>query len=326
VGKPRIQGEDIMEYKSVGIDISKDTLDIYCSFTKRYWSIPNTPQSIEELVRELSQTSPHFIVFEPSGGYERLLMVTLACEGLHFSRVNARQIRDYARACGRLAKTDKLDAQILAQYGLKMHPRLTILSTPIQQTLQTYGLRRRQLVEMLKAEKQHLLHYSQDEIINELKKHMVVLEVSIRQLEKMMTALIQKDPLLTESFKILTSVSGVGSVTALTLLSDLPELGHLNAKQISALVGVAPQNYDSGNMRGQRHIQGGRQTVRNALYMAALSAIRSEPTLKEFYKRLKEQGKPSKVAIVAVMRKLIIWLNAKLADFYGPNKNFSGSS
>lgn len=325
VDKPRIQGEDIMESKSIGIDVSKGTLDIYCSFTKRYWSVPNTPECVGQLVQELSQAIPDFIVFEPSGGYERLLMATLACEGLGFSRVNARQIRDYAKACGRLAKTDKLDAQILAQYGVKMHPRLTILSTPVQQALQTYGLRRRQLVEMLKAEKQHLPQYSQNEITDELKKHMTILESSIDQLEKTMKVLIQEDPLLAESFKILTSVSGVGSITALTLLSDLPELGHLNAKQISALVGVAPQNYDSGNMRGQRHIQGGRQTVRNALYMAALSAIRSEPTLKEFYKRLKDQGKPSKVAIVAVMRKLIIWLNAKLADFYAPNKNLSVS-
>ena len=314
-----------MESKSIGIDVSKGTLDIYCSFTKRYWSVPNTPECVGQLVQELSQAIPDFIVFEPSGGYERLLMATLACEGLGFSRVNARQIRDYAKACGRLAKTDKLDAQILAQYGVKMHPRLTILSTPVQQALQTYGLRRRQLVEMLKAEKQHLPQYSQNEITDELKKHMTILEASIDQLEKTMKVLIQEDPLLAESFKILTSVSGVGSITALTLLSDLPELGHLNAKQISALVGVAPQNYDSGNMRGQRHIQGGRQTVRNALYMAALSAIRSEPTLKEFYKRLKDQGKPSKVAIVAVMRKLIIWLNAKLADFYAPNKKLSVS-
>lgn len=325
VDKPRIQGEDNMEDKSIGIDISKKTLDIYCSATKRYWSIPNTPQQIGELVKELSQTNPDFIVFEPSGGYERLLMTALACEGLKFSRVNARQIRDYAKACGRLAKTDKLDAQILAQYGIKMHPRITILSTPIQQSLQTYGLRRRQLVEMLKAEKQHLPQYNKVEITQELKNHMNGLEASINQLEKTMKELIQQDSMLVESYKILTSVSGVGSVTALTLLSDLPELGHLNAKQISALVGVAPQNHDSGNMRGQRHIQGGRQTVRNALYMAALCAIRSEPTLKEFYKRLKEQGKPSKVAIVAVMRKLIIWLNAKLADFYSPNKNLSAS-
>ena len=312
-----------MEYKSIGIDISKGTLDIYCAHTKRYWSIPNTSKHIAQLVQEFSQISPDFIVFEPSGGYERLLMGTLACEGLRFSRVNARQVRDYAKACGRLAKTDKLDAQILAQYGLKMQPRPTTLSTPIQQALQTYGLRRRQLVEMLKAEKQHLPQYNQNEITDELKKHMVVLETSIDQLEKTMKVLIQEDPFLAESFKILTSVSGVGSITALTLISDLPELGHLSAKQIAALVGVAPQNYDSGNMRGQRHIQGGRQTVRNVLYMAALSAIRSEPTLKEFYQRLKANGKPSKVAIVAVMRKLIIWLNAKLADFYALKNNLS---
>ena len=312
-----------MEYKSIGIDISKGTLDIYCAHTKRYWSIPNTSKHIAQLVQEFSQISPDFIVFEPSGGYERLLMATLACEGLRFSRVNARQVRDYAKACGRLAKTDKLDAQILAQYGLKMQPRPTTLSTPIQQALQTYGLRRRQLVEMLKAEKQHLPQYNQNEITDELKKHMVVLETSIDQLEKTMKVLIQEDPFLAESFKILTSVSGVGSITALTLISDLPELGHLSAKQIAALVGVAPQNYDSGNMRGQRHIQGGRQTVRNVLYMAALSAIRSEPTLKEFYQRLKANGKPSKVAIVAVMRKLIIWLNAKLADFYALKNNIS---
>jgi transposase len=310
-----------MESKSIGIDISKDTLDIYCSHTKRHWSILNTPQDIKSFVEELLLINPDFIVFEPSGGYERLLMLTLACEGLAFSRVNARQVRDYAKACGRLAKTDKLDAQILSQYALKMQPRTTILSSPTQQTLQTYGLRRRQLVEMLKAEKQHLPQYSHQEIIEELKKHLEALQLSIAHIEQVMKELVQQDSTLLESFKILTSVSGVGSITALTLLSDLPELGRLNAKQISALVGVAPQNYDSGMMRGQRHIQGGRQIVRNVLYMAALSAIRSEPLLNAFYNKLKEQGKPSKVAIVAVMRKLLIWLNAKMTDFYASQKN-----
>lgn len=314
-----------MEYKAIGIDISKDKLDIYCSQTKRYWNVSNSAEHIGTLTKELSDLKPDFIVFEPSGGYERLLVTMLACQGLEFSRVNARQIRDYAKACGRLAKTDKLDAQILAQYGLKMNPRKTILPTPVQQTLQIYGLRRRQLVDMLKAEKQHLAQYSHQGIIKDLKKHLESLEQSIDQLEKTMEALVQQDPTLVGSFKILTSVTGIGSVTALTFLSDLPELGHLNAKQIAALVGVAPQNYDSGNMRGQRHIQGGRQPSRNALYMATLSAIRYEPTLKAFYKKLRDQGKPAKVAIVAVMRKLIIWLNAKLADFYSPEKKSSAN-
>ena len=140
-----------------------------------------------------------------------------------------------------------------------------------------------------------------------------------------MKEIVEKDPLLLESFGVITSVVGVGSITALTLLSDLPELGHLNAKQIAALAGVAPHNHDSGNMRGQRHIQGGRKTVRNALYMAALCGIRNQPELKEFYLKLKEKGKPSKVAIVAVMRKLIIWLNAKLADFYRGKENVLNS-
>jgi transposase len=312
-----------MEQTSIGIDISKSTLDIYCSLAKRHWSVPNTSESIASLVKELSQINPDFIIFEPSGGYERSLMVGLAYEGLSFSRVNARQIRDYAKACGRLAKTDKLDAQILAQYGLKMQPRQTMLSTPVQQALQTHGLRRRQLVEMLKVEKQHLAQYDQIEILEELKNHMLILEASIKHIEKAMLTMVKRDSLLVEIHKILTSVSGVGDVTAMTLMSELPELGKLNAPQISALVGVAPHNYDSGNMRGQRHIQGGRKPVRNALYMAALTAIRKDSTLKELYKRLKEKGKPSKVAIVAVMHKLIIWLNAKLKDFYAHNKNFA---
>lgn len=320
VEKPRIQGEDIMECTAIGIDISKDKLDVYNSQTQRYHSVPNNPEHVGLLVKELSGINPDFIVFEPTGGYERLLITMLACQGLRFSRVNAKQVRDYARACGRLAKTDKLDAQILAQYGLTMHPRHTILPTATQQTLQVYGLRRRQLVDMLKVEKQHLAQYSHQGIMEDLKKHLESLQESIDQLEKTMEAVVQQDSILLGSFKVMTSVTGIGCVTALTFLSDLPELGHLNAKQIAALVGVAPQNYDSGNMRGQRHIQGGRQSVRNALYMAALSAIRHEPTLKAFYKRLKDQGKPSKVAIVAVMRKLIIWLNAKMADFYGSEK------
>jgi transposase len=310
-----------MEAKSIGIDISKKTLDLYRSDTQHFWSVPNTTEGITRLVTELSQIAPDFIVFEPSGGYERLLITLLASEQLSFSMVNARQIRDYAKACGRLAKTDKLDAQILAHYGLKMHPRSTILSTPIQQALQAYGLRRRQLVEVLKMEKQRLPQYHQEEIAQEIKQHICHLKASIDQLEETMKALVEKDPLLVESFDIITSVPGVGVVTALTLLSDLPELGRLNAKQVAALAGVAPHNYDSGNMRGQRHIQGGRKTVRNALYMAALCGIRNQPELKEFYQRLKAKGKPSKVAIVAVMRKLVIWLNAKLADFYRVKNN-----
>jgi transposase len=305
-----------MESIAIGIDVSKNVLDVFCSATKRHWSISNDLTDASKLAREIVSLGAQWVVFEPSGGYERNLMTALVAEGVEFSRVNARQIRDYARACGRLAKTDKLDAQLLADYGLRMQPRLTKVATAALQTLQAYGLRRRQLVEMLKSEKQRSIQYADKNLTKQIMKHMSLLEQSIKDIECTMFTFIKEDSLLDGAFQCLSAVKGVGPVTALTLLTELPELGHINAQQVAALVGVAPQNHDSGNMRGQRHIQGGRKTVRNALYMASLSSIRHDPEMNAFYKKLREKGKPAKVAIVACMRKLAIWLNAKLKDFY----------
>jgi transposase len=316
VGKPRIQGEDIIEPIAIGIDVSKNILDIFCSATKRHWSISNDLVDASKLARDIMNLGAQWVVFEPSGGYERNLMSALIAEGVQFSRVNARQIRDYARACGRLAKTDKLDAQLLADYGLRMHPRITKVTTQAQQTLQDYGLRRRQLVEMLKYEKQRSIQYADKNLTKQVIKHISLLEKSIKEIEHKMFTFIKADSLLKDVFQCLSAVKGVGPVTTLTLISDLPELGYINAQQIAALVGVAPQNHDSGNMRGQRHIQGGRKAVRNVLYMASLASIRHDPDMNAFYKKLREKGKPPKVAIVACMRKLTIWLNAKLKDFY----------
>jgi len=306
-----------MESIAIGIDISKNTLDIFCSATKRHWSLTNDLTNASILAHDIMGLGAQWVIFEPSGGYERNLISALITEGISFSRVNARQIRDYARACGRLAKTDKLDAQLLADYGLRMQPRITKVATQAQQTLQAYGLRRRQLVEMLKCEKQRSAQYTDKNLTEQVIKHITLLEESIEEIENKMLTFIKDDALLEGVFQCLSTVKGVGPITALTLISELPELGYVNAQQIAALVGVAPQNYDSGNMRGQRHIQGGRKTVRNVLYMASLTSIRCDPDMNAFYKRLRqEKGKLPKVAIVACMRKLAIWLNAKLKDFY----------
>ena len=305
-----------MEQISIGIDVSKDTLDVFCSTTKRYWSVPNNPQDRLKLAKELTDLKANWIVFEPSGGYERPLMSALEAAKIDFSRVNARQIRDFARAGGRLAKTDKLDAKVLADYGLRMNPSVTKIASAAQQTLQAYGLRRRQLVEMLKMETQRSQQYTAPLLRKEILRHMEQLEASIEEIEKQMMVVIKDDSLLSEIFQILLSVKGVGPVTALTFIAEVPELGHIQSKQIAALIGLAPQNYDSGNMRGQRHIQGGRKTVRNVLYMASMSSMKHDPDMKAFYDKLRANGKPFKVAIVACMRKLAIWLNAKVRDLY----------
>ena len=309
-----------MESVSIGIDISKKKLDIYCSKEQRYWSVDNSPEGRRSLAQAVIGLGAQHIIFEPSGGYEKALKESLSQHHLAFSCVNARQIRDFAKASGRLAKTDKLDAKVLADYGLRMKPRITRISSDTEQALRDYSLRRSQLVEFLKCEKARLAQYERQEIMQQISSHIKALQETITELEETMLTLVKGDERLTKVFDCLTAVQGVGKITAITLMSDLPELGYLDAKKIAALVGVAPQNYDSGNMRGQRHIQGGRKGVRTALYMAALSAIRHNPGLRDFYKKLREKGKPAKVAIVAAMRKLIIWLNAKVAELYKNEK------
>lgn len=307
-----------MEQTIIGIDISKGTLDVFCNITKKYWQVQNTDKRAQSLASSLKIMNPVNVVFEASGGYEKALMTALTKHGVPFSLVNPRKVRDFARATGRLAKTDKIDAEVLAEYGALLKPRNTVLASEVQQSLRNYGIRRRQLIELRTAEKQHLDKCKIDMIVEDIRANIKAIDERIDAIEEKINACIHQDAIMQKAYEILQSFHGVGKVTASVLLASLPELGHMEPASICSLVGVAPRNHDSGTMRGKRRISGGRKLVRNTLYMAALTAIRLDSTLRAFYDKLKAAGKPGKVAIVAVMRKLLIWMNARLADFYYP--------
>jgi len=307
-----------MEQTIIGIDISKDILDVFCNITRKYWQVQNNDKGALSLASSLKILNPANVVFEASGGYEKALMAALTEHGVPFSRVNPRKVRDFARATGCLAKTDKIDARVLSEFGTLLKPKGTTLCSGTQQSLRDLGNRRRQLIDLRTAEKQHLDKCDIQWIIDDIKANIDTISTRIDAIEKKINACINKDAVAKEAYNILQSFSGIGKVTASLLLTELPELGHMKTTSICALVGLAPHNQDSGTMRGKRRISGGRKLIRNALYMAALTAIRLDDTIKAFYGKLKAAGKPGKVAVVAVMRKLLIWMNAKLADFYYP--------
>lgn len=302
--------------KSIGIDISKNHLDVYFlphQETKRF---DNNEAGVKELISLLAQKEPEIIVFEPTGGYERRLMITLTSTNLPFSMVNARQVRNFARACGYLAKTDKVDSKVLAEFGARMNPRPTILPSEAQSQLQAWITRRRQVIDILVAEKNRLEQVQEKRITEAITKHIENLNEQLALIDTNIQNLLQQDPTLKQACDLMTEVKGIGKTTASTLLADLPELGKLNPRQIASLAGLAPFNQDSGSLRGQRHVKGGRLSVRCALYMATLTAIRHNDTLKTFYQRLRDNGKKPKVAITACMRKLLIILNAILRKYY----------
>jgi len=300
-------------FVSIGIDISKDFLDI-CGLGKNFPErISNNINDITKLVDHLLKTRPDLILCEASGGYERLLHMIIEQSGLSLAIVNARQIRDFAKAKGVLAKTDKLDAKIIAQYGELFKPQAKQISR--SQELTGYVNRRKQLVEMLKLEKQHLSKICDFRIKDECEQHIDIIKQRIEMLEAKIIAYIEDNQELSEKYQIITSCKGVGIVTASELIVNMPELGTANHSEIAALAGLAPFNCDSGNMRGMRRIKGGRGEVRKALYMATISAIsNNNQDIKRFYDKLKQKGKASKVAIVACMRKLLIMLNSMLRD------------
>ena len=257
----------------------------------------------------MQQISPTLIVMEATGGYETAAASTLGVAGLPLAIVNPRQARDFAKSLGRLAKTDKIDASVLAHFGEATRPEPRNL--PDEQTvlLQALLVRRRQLINMLIAEKNRygMTHETQQMRVQE---HIEWLEAELKDLDEALHEQLQQSPIWQEKERLLRSVPGVGPVTVMTLLAELPELGQINRKKIAALVGVAPFNCDSGKMHGKRAIWGGRAAVRNALYMATLSATRHNDVIRAHYHHLLEEGKPKKVALVACMRKLLTILNA----------------
>jgi transposase len=295
----------------IGIDVSKAHLDVAVRPLGEVWQVDNTVEGISQLVEKVRQFRVEVIVLEATGGYEAASATALAMADLPVAVINPRQARDFAKSLGRLAKTDRIDAAVLARFGEAVRPEPRHLSDEQTLHLQALMARRRQLLEMIVAEKNRgtLTHAS---LRPRLVEHIAWLENELAEIDKDLREQLQKSPIWREKDDLLRSVPGVGVVTSTTLLAELAELGLLNRKKIAALVGVAPYNCDSGKMHGKRAIWGGRAAVRSALYMATLSATRCNAVIRTHYKHLKDEGKSSKVALVACMRKLLTILNAIL--------------
>jgi transposase len=293
----------------VGIDVSKAQFDIALCPSGTVESFPNDEVAIGNLVKNLRTIKPVLIVLEASGGIERSLVRALVAAGLPVTVANPRQVRDFAKATGKLAKTDVLDAQILARFAEAVRPTLRPL--PDETTLELRALvsRRRQITAMLTAEKNRLSRAPR-RVQTHIEAHIHWLQSELERYDEELDQAIRQSPIWREQQDLLKSVPGIGSVISRTLLAELPELGCLNRKQIAALVGVAPLNWDSGLMRGRRIIWGGRADVRTSLYMAAVTASRCNSVIRDFYKRLRAAGKPANVALVASIRKLLVILNA----------------
>src|SRR2546422_695603 len=294
----------------VGIDVSKAQVDVALRPEGRF-AAPNDESGIAQNIERLSAVPPALVVVEATGGFEMPLAGALAAAGLPVVVVNPRHVRDFAKAAGKLAKTDALDAQTLAHFAEVMRPEPRPLPDEQTQTLAAILTRRRQLVEMLTAEKNRLAS-ARKPVRKSLRTHIAWLERELTQRDSDLAHAIRESPVWREKDDLLRSMPGVGPVLTTTLLADLPELGTLTGKQIAALVGVAPLNRDSGTLRGKRTVWGGRAQVRAALYMAALVASRFNPVIRAFYQRLRAAGKAKKVVLTACMRKLLVILNAML--------------
>lgn len=301
------------EKSYAGIDVSKAMLDVFILPFKKHMQFENNSKGIDKLVRKLKSFPNVCIVMEATGGYERSSAKALTNAGLHVSVKNPRQIRDMAKGFGKLAKTDKIDAEMIALFAEKGQPKANVCCDENQQKLAEYATRRRQLVDMIIMEKNRL-----EKANKELKKsiHQVlkVLEKELDVINAAQEKSIQDDPRYYQKNKILKSIKGVGPIVAAEMIADLPELGKLSPRQITALVGLAPFNHDSGTMRGKRAIKGGRSSVRRILYMSVLVAMRFNKQIKVFYQRLCHAGKLKKVAMTACMHKLLIIMNAMIKN------------
>ena len=295
----------------VGIDVSQAQLDYAIRPTGEHGHVPNSEPGLVELVNQMARVRPTLIVLEATGGLELTATAALASAGYPVAVVNPRQVRDFAKATGELAKTDHLDAHLLAHFAEAIRPRIQVLPDEQAQRLKALLTRRRQILEMLVAERNRVT-LTHPEVQGRLKEHIAWLEQELDQLNHDLDHEIRNSPLWHEHDQLLQSVPGVGKVLSTTLLGHLPELGVLDRKAIAALVGVAPFNCDSGKFKGKRRVWGGREQVRYALYMSALSATRFNPVIRAFYERLRKAGKPFKVAITACMHKLLVILNAMM--------------
>ena len=303
-----------MEWISVGIDVSKAELVIAAPSVNQRWTSATTAEALVALVERLVALSPSIIVLEATAGYDVPVAVACAAAGLPVAVVNPRQIRALAQAIGRTAKTDAIDADVIAAFGQQVRPEPRPLPDEATQALAALVARRRQLLEMLHAERQRLEQATTNPVRRDLRNHIRWLERRVADVDDEMNTRIQQSPAWRAKEDLLRSVPGIGPTVSRTILAELPELGQLDRRAVAALVGVAPLNRDSGRFRGKRMIWGGRASVRRALYMAALVASRYNAPLRTFYQRLRAAGKPGKVALVAVMRKLLTTLNAIVRD------------
>jgi transposase len=298
----------------IGIDVAKDRLDVHIRPGGEVFMVARNGSGLALLVERLRTLAPALVVLEATGGYETVVASALAAAQLPLAVVNPRQIRDFARATGKLAKTDRLDAAVIAHFAEAVRPPARPVATAEAQALGELVARRRQVIEMIIAERNRRRMASQRRVIRAIELHLALLQAELSELEGDIDGTIRNSPAWQADADLLASVPGVGKATLRTLIAELPELGHLNRRKIAALVGVAPVNRDSGTLRGRRTIAGGRPAVRTALYMAALVASRANPVIAAHYTKLRTAGKTGKQALIACIRKLVVILNAILRD------------
>lgn len=296
----------------VGIDVSKDRLDVHLRPSGQTFAVPRDGPGLDQLLTRLRAGPPALVVLEATGGFELTVAAAIAGAGLPLAVVNPRQIRDFARATGRLAKTDRLDAAAIALFAERVRPEPRPLLDAAAQALAELVARRRQIVEMIGMEQNRDRQARAPKVARTIRATLKVLEAQLTELDHDIDDAIRGSPAWRAADDLLQSVPGIGDITARTLIAEMPELGRLDRRQAAALIGVAPVNRDSGQMRGHRAIAGGRTTIRNVLYMATLTAIRWNPVLKPHYQQLIARGRPKKVAIIACMRRLLGILNAIL--------------
>lgn len=303
-----------MRITNIGIDVSKEHFDLVIHETKIHKQFEMTKNELRKATSWIKKQQPKLIVLEATGGYEHTLVAELISAKLPVAIINPRHIRDFAKATGQLAKTDKADATVIAHYASAIAPEVSTMLSQQQQKLKALVVRRRQLVGFRACEKNHKEHVIHKEVLTSIEQVIEKLTTEIEGIEKMITDLINADPNMQEKIDRLTTVPGIGKTTAALLISDLPELGQLNRREIAALIGVAPINRDSGQFKGKRMTGSGRRNVRKALFMAMLAVIQFNPRLRSFYKNLLAAGKAKMVALIATMRKLVITLNAMLKN------------